>query len=91
MNWTGYTTRKVVLGALASIVLVCAWVATQWLSKAAEHYGTLAMGLTGLYATFCGVNALQDHIFTRNGNGKAHAALVPGPDPIPPVEPLPEA
>jgi hypothetical protein len=53
-----------------------AWIATQWMPAAGEHYSTLVAGVTGLYATFCGANVVQDHILkntsaiTAKGSGK---------------------
>lgn len=89
MNWNTYTTRKVTLGAIGVGLIVCMWVATQWLPLAGEHYGTAVAGLAGLYATFCGANTLQDHIFKAKAPG-ASQGLQGKPQPTPPVEPLPE-
>lgn len=90
MNWAAYTTRKVVLGAIATGLIVCMWVASQWLTKAADHFGVAVGGIAGLYATFCGANVVQDHVFNKNAPKPQKQALASEPEPTPPVEPLPE-
>lgn len=95
MNWTSYTTRKVILGGLASAAVLGAWFATARFIGAGQYYGTMVTGLCTLYATFCGANIAQDHVYTRNGvdtrdSAKTAPKAAAKPQPRPPVEPLPE-
>lgn len=88
MNWVSFTTRKVLLGGAASLAVVAAWVASNWLPVAGQYYGTMVTGVCALYATFCGANTLQDHILKPKASEPAKPAAKPQPKP--PAEPLPE-
>jgi hypothetical protein len=91
MDWSRFFTRKFIATTGTALVMVGAWIASQWLDGARSNLSTLFTALTAVLTAYLAGNVVQDHILKP----KAPPAPVPPapektPKPLPPVEPLPE-